>query len=71
MPKAISMPKLHSVQTVHLSFAETNYLQTEQNKLPLDIHYLGVGVPKVISTHEVHSVQTVHLSCDEINTISK
>jgi hypothetical protein len=45
----------------------------DQNKLPLDIHYLGVpsGVHKAISIHVLHSVQTAHLSCAEIKTISE
>jgi hypothetical protein len=44
----------------------------DQNKLPLDIHYIGVpsGVPIVISMPVVHSAQTVHLSSAEIRTIS-
>ena len=45
----------------------------DRNKLPLDIHYLGVpfGCPKAISLPEVHSAQTVHPSCIKTNTISK
>jgi hypothetical protein len=50
-----------------------NYLQLDRNKLPLDLHYLGVpsGVPKVISMPAVDSSQIMHLSCTEIKTISK
>ena len=74
MPKAISMPELHSAQTVHQSFAETNTI-LKRTKTSFHSTYntyeYHSGVPKVISTHVVHSVQTVHLSCDEINTISK
>jgi len=69
----ISISKVHSEQTVHLSCAEAKSLKTDQNKLPLNIHYLGVpsGVPKLISMLVAHLVQTVHLSCAEINTICK
>ena len=74
MPKAISMPEVHSVQTVHLSYAETNTI-SKQTKRSFHSTYITYeyhsGVPKAISMHVVHSVQTVHLSCDEINTISK
>jgi hypothetical protein len=62
-----------SAQTMHLSCQDYNYPQTDQNKLPLNIHYIGVpsGVPKAISTPVVHSTQIVHFSCAEIRTISK
>ena len=70
MPKAISMPEVHSAQTVHLSCTNSNTISkcTETSFHLTEYHS---GVPKVISMHVVHSVQTVHLSCDEINTITK
>ena len=69
----ITIPEVYSAQTVHLSCAETKTLKMDQNKLPPDIHYLGVpsGVPKSISKPMVYSVQTVNLSCAKNNTISK
>jgi hypothetical protein len=50
-----------------------HYLQIDRNKLPLDIHYIGVpsGVPKAISMPVVQSAQTMHFSCVKIKTISK
>jgi hypothetical protein len=46
--KIISMPMVHSAQTVHLSCDEINTLQTDWNDLPLDLRHLGApfGVPK-------------------------
>jgi hypothetical protein len=52
---------------------DQNYLQMDQNELPLDPRHLGVpsGVSKMISKPMVHASQTMHLSCIEINTISR
>jgi hypothetical protein len=74
VPKMISVPVVHSAQTVHLSSAEINTLQMDHNMFPFDPRHVGVpsGVPKMIFFHAmVHLPQTVHLSYTEIETISK
>jgi hypothetical protein len=63
-PKMISEPMVRSAQTMHLSWAETNTTSKRtENKLPLEIHYLGVlsGVPKAISMPVLDLSQTMHL----------
>jgi hypothetical protein len=72
-PKKISMHVVHSTQTINLSNAEINTLQTNPNELPLDPHHEGVpsGVSKINSDPMVRSTQIMHLSCAKINTISK
>ena len=42
VPKVIAMPDVHSAQTVHLSYAETNTITKRTKTTPLDIHYLRV-----------------------------
>jgi hypothetical protein len=46
--KIISMPMVHSAQTMHLSCDKTNTMQTNKNDLSLDLRHLGEpsGVPK-------------------------
>jgi hypothetical protein len=48
-------------------------LQTDQNKLPVEPHKLGVpsSASKTISKRMVRLAQIVHLSCTNPNTISK
>ena len=74
MPKMISVPEVHSAQTMHLSRAKTNAIP-RRTKMSFNLTYITLeyhlGVPKVISTPVLHSVQTVHISCAEINTISR
>ena len=74
MPKVISIPEVHSAQTVHLSFAKTNTI-SKQTETSFHWTYITKeyhsGVPKAISMPEVHSAQTVHLSFAKTNTISK
>jgi hypothetical protein len=52
---------------------EYYYLQMNLNKLPLELHHLGVSsdVSKTISEPMVHLAQTVHLYCTDTNTVSK
>jgi hypothetical protein len=66
-PKTISMPVVHSVQTVRPSCAEINTLKTDRNELPHDPHHLGVpsSAYKIITEPMVRSVPTMHLSCVE------
>jgi hypothetical protein len=67
------MHVVHSKQTVNLSYAEINTLQTYLNELPLNPRHEGVpwGVSKMIYEPMVCSMQIMHLSCAEINTIFK
>jgi hypothetical protein len=53
VPKMISVPMVHSAQTVHLSSAEINTLQMDHNMFPFDPRHVGVpsGVPKMIFFH--------------------
>jgi hypothetical protein len=70
----ISMPVVHSAQTVHLSCAEIkNYLQKDRNERSLDPRHLGgqSDVSKMVSDPMVCSTQTVQQSCVEIDTILK
>jgi hypothetical protein len=69
--KKISMPVVHSAQTVLLSCAKM--IQTDPNELPLDQRHVVVptGVSKMISEPITHSAQTMHQSCVDSNTISK
>jgi hypothetical protein len=70
----ISMPVVHSSQTVHLSSVKINTISKwTKNEFPLDPRHVGVPlvVPKMIFKPMVYLTQTVHLSCIEINTISK
>jgi hypothetical protein len=50
-----------------------HYLQTESNKLPLELRHLGesLGVSKMISVPMVRSMQAVRLYCTDTNTIPK
>jgi hypothetical protein len=50
-----------------------NYLQIDQNELPLDPCHLGVqsGTSKMIYEPMLRLAQTIHLPCVEINTILK
>ena len=59
--------------TVHLSYTDTNSLQTDQNEIPHDPRHLGVpfGASKMIYEPMVCSAQTMHLSCVKISNISK
>ena len=70
----ISMPEVHSAQTVHLSCAKTNTI-SKQTETSFHLRYITKeyhsGVPKAISMPELHLVQTVHLSFAETNTILK
>jgi hypothetical protein len=52
VPKIISMPIVHSAQTVHQCSTEINTIsKLDRNELPLNPHHLGVptGVPKMSS----------------------
>jgi hypothetical protein len=74
VPKVISMPVVHSAQTVHLSCAEIRTISKQvKMSLSFDPRHLGVqsGASKKISEPMVRLVQTVHLHGIEINTISK
>jgi hypothetical protein len=50
-----------------------HYLQTDQNKLPLETRHLWVpsGESKMILEPMVRLAQTVHLFCTNTNTVSK
>jgi hypothetical protein len=74
VPKMISMPKVHSAQTMPLSSAEI-YTMSKGTETRFHFNPCHIGVPlvapKMIFKLMVRSAQTVHLSCIEINTISK
>jgi len=71
--KRIFEPMVRLAPTVHLSYNDTNSLQTDQNEIPLDPRHLGVpsGASKTISEPMVRSAQTINLSCIKVSTISK
>jgi hypothetical protein len=60
-------------QKVLLSYTNTDAIQMDWNKIPLDPRHQWVksGASKTISEPMVRSKQTVHLSCIKIGTISK
>jgi hypothetical protein len=60
-------------QKVLLSYTNTDAVQMDWNKIPLDPRHQWVpsGASKTISEPMVRSKQTVHLSCIKIGTISK
>jgi hypothetical protein len=73
-PKAISIPVVHSAQTVHLSCVKIKkYLHMDWNELSLDSRHLGVqsDASKTISEPMVRSAQTVHLCRIKVHTIPK
>jgi hypothetical protein len=71
--KMISDPMVRSMQTMHLSYTNTNQFQIDRNDIPQDPCYLKVpsGVSKTIYEPMVHLAQTMHLSCTDTNIISK
>ena len=52
---------------------DSHYLQTDLNKLPLELCHLGVplGVSEMIFEPIVRLAQTMHLPCADTNTVSK
>ena len=48
-----------------------DYLKMDQNKLPLEPHYLGVplGASKMIFKPIIRLAQTMQLSCTDTNTV--
>ena len=67
----ISEPMLRLLQTVHISCTNTNTIQTDQNKIPLEPYHLGVPSGAFEMICEPCLAQTMHLSCIDTNTISK
>ena len=59
--------------TVHLSYTDTNSLQTDRNEIPHDPRHLGVpfGASKMIYEPMLRSAQTMHLSYTDTNTVFK
>ena len=73
MAKMISMPMVHSAQTMHLSYAKINTI-SKRNKISFHLTHVALEfhrVPKTTSERSPCSTQTVNLACIEINTISK
>jgi hypothetical protein len=70
--KIISMPMVHSTQTVHLSCVKISTI-SKRTKLSLGPHHLAVqsGASKIISEPMVRLAQTMHLSCTDTNTVYK
>ena len=62
--KRISKSMVRLAPTVHLSYTNTNSLQTDRNLIPHDPHHLGVpfGASKTNFEPMVCSTQTMHLS---------
>jgi hypothetical protein len=73
VPKAISEPIVHSVQTVYQSCMQINTISKRPKWASMWLMSLGVplGVPKKTSEPITCWAQNVHLSCVLINTISK
>ena len=71
--KRISEPMVRLAPTVHLSYTNTNCLQTDRNEIPHDPYHLGVpsNASKTIYETMVCSAQTNNLSCIKVSTISK
>jgi hypothetical protein len=71
--KIIFEPVVHSSQTMHLFYADTNTLQSDQKEIPHDRHDLRVplGMSKTSFEPMVHYAQTVHLYSVRVSTISK
>jgi hypothetical protein len=73
VPKMISMPVLHSAQTVHPSSVEINTTLNGPKWASTGptSPRSTIGCAKNDFFVVVHSAQTMHLSCAEINPISK
>jgi hypothetical protein len=73
VPKMISMPVLHSAQTVHPSSAEINTTLNGPKRASTGptSPRSTIGCAKNDFFVVVHSAQTMYLSCAEINPISK
>jgi hypothetical protein len=73
MPKKISMPVVHSTQTIHQLEPRLTLSPNRPKRASTrpTSPRSTIGCAWKDSMPVVHSVQTMHLSCIEINTISK